>query len=124
MDAGLRTLKEELGPVWSNTAVVLATDLGVLYRSAGGTQWRVLGRNLPAVTLENELLRVTVLAEGVETRKQWDLMKELGCDLAQGHLIGRPMPGGQVLAWLTQWQEKRAANTLFDDGCQTNSGRS
>ena len=69
-------------------------------------------------------LKLVTVAEGVETRKQWDLMKELGCDLAQGHLIGRPMPGGQVLAWLTQWQEKRAANTLFDDCCQTNSGRS
>jgi uncharacterized protein (DUF1501 family) len=28
LDSGLRTLKEELGPVWSNTAVVLATEFG------------------------------------------------------------------------------------------------
>jgi len=28
LDAGLRTLKEELGPTWSNTAVVLATEFG------------------------------------------------------------------------------------------------
>jgi uncharacterized protein (DUF1501 family) len=28
LDAGLRTLKHELGPVWSNTAVVLATEFG------------------------------------------------------------------------------------------------
>jgi uncharacterized protein (DUF1501 family) len=28
LDAGLRTLKEELGPVWNNTAVVLATEFG------------------------------------------------------------------------------------------------
>jgi uncharacterized protein (DUF1501 family) len=28
LDAGLRTLKDELGPVWSNTAVVLATEFG------------------------------------------------------------------------------------------------
>lgn len=28
LDAGLRTLKEELGPVWSDTAVVLATEFG------------------------------------------------------------------------------------------------
>jgi uncharacterized protein (DUF1501 family) len=28
LDAGLRTLKEELGPVWGDTAVVLATEFG------------------------------------------------------------------------------------------------
>lgn len=28
LDAGLRTLKEELGPVWSDTAVLLATEFG------------------------------------------------------------------------------------------------
>jgi uncharacterized protein (DUF1501 family) len=28
LDAGLRTLKEELGPTWANTAVVLATEFG------------------------------------------------------------------------------------------------
>src|SRR5262249_27164221 len=28
LDAGLRTLKDELGPVWSDTAVVLATEFG------------------------------------------------------------------------------------------------
>jgi len=28
LDSGLRTLKEQLGPVWANTAVVLATEFG------------------------------------------------------------------------------------------------
>ncbi len=28
LDAGLRTLKDELGPVWANTAVLLATEFG------------------------------------------------------------------------------------------------
>jgi uncharacterized protein (DUF1501 family) len=28
LDAGLRTLKEELGPVWGDTAVILATEFG------------------------------------------------------------------------------------------------
>jgi uncharacterized protein (DUF1501 family) len=28
LDAGLRTLKEELGPTWANTAVLLATEFG------------------------------------------------------------------------------------------------
>jgi EAL domain-containing protein (putative c-di-GMP-specific phosphodiesterase class I) len=37
-------------------------------------------------------LRLTVVAGGVESEAQWDLMKRLGFDEAQGFLLGRPMP--------------------------------
>lgn len=33
-----------------------------------------------------------VVAEGIETQSQHDLMAELGCDLFQGFLLGRPAP--------------------------------
>ena len=33
-----------------------------------------------------------VVAEGVETQAQLDRARELGCDRAQGYLLGRPMP--------------------------------
>lgn len=47
-------------------------------------------------------LNLTVVAEGIETREQWDAMKEADVDLLQGYLIGRPMPASEVLNW---WQE-------------------
>ncbi len=34
----------------------------------------------------------TVLAEGVETEAEWKVMEELGVDLLQGYLFGRPSP--------------------------------
>lgn len=37
-------------------------------------------------------LDVTVVAEGIETQEQLDLLRELGCDLGQGYLISRPCP--------------------------------
>ncbi|WP_430647092.1 EAL domain-containing protein [Agromyces sp. GXS1127] len=39
---------------------------------------------------------VRSVAEGVETERQWDAVRRLGFDRAQGFLFGRPMPPEQV----------------------------
>jgi diguanylate cyclase (GGDEF)-like protein len=43
-------------------------------------------------------LGIRVVAEGVETTDALKLLKELGCDEAQGFLISRPLPAREVLA--------------------------
>lgn len=42
-------------------------------------------------------LKMTVVAEGVETREQLQYMKRLGCDYIQGYLISRPLPAEEIL---------------------------
>jgi diguanylate cyclase (GGDEF)-like protein len=37
-------------------------------------------------------LKLKIVAEGVETKGQLELLKEIGCDIAQGFLIAKPMP--------------------------------
>jgi EAL domain-containing protein (putative c-di-GMP-specific phosphodiesterase class I) len=44
-------------------------------------------------------LGLKVVAEGVETRAVWTHLAELGCDVAQGYLISRPMPASALQAW-------------------------
>lgn len=49
-------------------------------------------------------LRLESVAEGVEDGRAWDLLAAIGCDLAQGYFISRPMLADQVLPWLSQWE--------------------
>ncbi len=45
-----------------------------------------------------------VIAEGVESVEHGTLLLHLGCDLAQGFGIARPMPPDQFLTWTRTWQ--------------------
>ena len=37
-------------------------------------------------------LKIPVVAEGVETRTQVQILKKMGCDLVQGYYFARPLP--------------------------------
>ncbi|MGZ5168079.1 MAG: EAL domain-containing protein, partial [Burkholderiales bacterium] len=52
---------------------------------------------------------LTSVAEGVETQQEWDLLQELGCDLAQGYFIARPMAAGVYMSWLQERATTAAA---------------
>jgi EAL domain-containing protein (putative c-di-GMP-specific phosphodiesterase class I) len=45
-------------------------------------------------------LRIVAVAEGIETQADWDLLRELGCQLGQGFFIALPMEGAEFLSWL------------------------
>ncbi|MDP3330744.1 MAG: EAL domain-containing protein, partial [Methylococcaceae bacterium] len=48
--------------------------------------------------------RRDVIAEGVETLAHGELLLQLGCDLAQGYGIARPMPADQLPHWTANWR--------------------
>ena len=45
-----------------------------------------------------------VVAEGVETIAHGSQLLKLGCDIAQGFGIARPMPASEITSWIKQWR--------------------
>ena len=56
------------------------------------------------VALSHELDMQTV-AEGIETMEQFEFLQRIKCDIAQGFLIGRPMPSRQFMQWLQAFKQ-------------------
>ncbi|TVT35270.1 MAG: EAL domain-containing protein [Marinobacter vinifirmus] len=44
-------------------------------------------------------LGLSVVAEGVETREQLDLLEELGCDIAQGFYFSKPISAKELISF-------------------------
>ncbi len=51
-------------------------------------------------------LGLKVVAEGVETPEVCGQLAAMGCDIAQGYLISRPLPAEDLTRWLTNWQQR------------------
>lgn len=47
--------------------------------------------------------RCQVIAEGVETEEQGKALLMMGCELAQGYAIARPMPAAEIASWAQTW---------------------
>lgn len=52
-------------------------------------------------------LGMTVVAEGVETRQDWEMLRQTQCDFAQGYFIGRPMSAADLTHWMEEWPVRR-----------------
>lgn len=51
-------------------------------------------------------LGMEVVAEGVEDRDDWDLVRRTKCGLAQGYFIARPMPAADLAGWIESWNRR------------------
>lgn len=68
----------------------------------GAAQWPNRLLVLKSALDLGQSLGVATVAEGVETEEDWKLLRDLGCDLAQGYLLARPMPAEDLVGWMRQ----------------------
>jgi EAL domain-containing protein (putative c-di-GMP-specific phosphodiesterase class I) len=68
----------------------------------GAAQWPNRLLVLKSALDLGQSLGVATVAEGVETEEDWKLLRDLGCDLAQGYLLARPMPAEELVGWMRQ----------------------
>ncbi|HEV7666127.1 MAG TPA: EAL domain-containing protein [Chloroflexota bacterium] len=102
-DMGIRIAVDDFGTGYSSLAYL--KDLPVhelkIDRSFVGDM-RQTTRNHAIVRSTIDLahhLGLRVVAEGVEDQQTWDLLRSVGCDVAQGYYLSRPLAAERVLAW-------------------------
>lgn len=93
--AGMKLSLDDFGTGYSSMAQLHAIDLDVVKIDrrfvnglAPGSKEAVLCENIVRMA---HALGLGVVAEGIETEQQRDLLQAMGCDHAQGYLLGRPM---------------------------------
>ncbi|MDX3659256.1 EAL domain-containing protein [Streptomyces sp. ID05-26A] len=99
-DLGVRLAIDDFGTGYSSLAQLLTLPLDTLKIDRSFTMG--LGRSDEAEAIVTSIIAMahavdmTVIAEGVEQVEQLDILRALGCDQAQGFLLGRPMPPGDL----------------------------
>jgi len=101
---GVRGSVDDYGTGYSSLAYLLRLpvrelkiDRAFVADMATNPQSEMIVRS--TIDLAHEL-GLLVVAEGIEDQRAWDALQALGCDLAQGYFIARPMPSDAVRQWL------------------------
>ena len=51
-------------------------------------------------------LGLKVVAEGIENKGVWNILKAMGCDYGQGYFMSKPMPATSLLNWAAMWAKR------------------
>jgi EAL domain-containing protein (putative c-di-GMP-specific phosphodiesterase class I) len=63
-----------------------------------------------SIVMLGKNLKMKVIAEGVETLEEAVLLREMGCDLAQGYYFAKPLAESDIVALLHEWTPKKLAS--------------
>ncbi|MDQ1715704.1 MAG: diguanylate cyclase, partial [Frankiaceae bacterium] len=104
-DSGVRVSIDDYGTGYSSLSYLCDLPVDELKLDREFVQ-RMLLQERAAIVVRSSVqlaksLGLTIVAEGVETVEEWDALRDAGCDLAQGYLLGRPMPIEAFDTWFT-----------------------
>ena len=93
---GIKLLVDDFGTGYSSLSQLQQLDLDVLKVDRAFTAQLCSGREgvafFRAIVSMAHVLNMSVVAEGVETEEELQILRELGCDEVQGYYISRPLP--------------------------------
>jgi diguanylate cyclase (GGDEF)-like protein len=99
-EMGLKIAIDDFGTGYSslNYLQSLPLDIVKIDRSfvANITQDSTNAAIIEAIVLMSHTLNLKVLAEGVETPEQYEFLRNIQCDLAQGYLFHKPLPADEI----------------------------
>ena len=103
---GFIILLDDFGAGYSNISYlrripfdVIKLDRSLISQIVSDSDSRIIARNV--ITMLKDL-NYLVLAEGIEDRQTAMMLKEYGCDEAQGYYFSRPISPAEIPAWLTK----------------------
>jgi diguanylate cyclase (GGDEF)-like protein/PAS domain S-box-containing protein len=94
-DAGIKVSLDDFGTGYSSLAYLQKFDIDFIKIDQSFVRHLIPGSTdlalCKAIIVMAHALGMQVIAEGVETAQQRDLLKEAGCDFGQGYLFARPI---------------------------------
>ncbi len=105
-DTGIQVALDDFGTGYSSLSYLKMFDID--YLKIDQSFVRNLGTNKNDLALTEAIivmahkLGLKVIAEGVETEVQKNILTDAGCDYAQGYLFSKPVPSGELEKLLLQ----------------------
>ncbi len=103
-ELGIKLSLDDFGTGYSSLSILKRLPINMLKidRSfiAGITMEQSNLDIIQAIVFISKSLRIRVVAEGIEQREQYDLLKKIDCDYVQGYYISHPLPAEQVESFM------------------------
>ena len=110
-DTGVQIALDDFGTGYASLANLKQFPIDRLKIDRSFVQNRQDAPIVRAVLSLGSSLGMKVVAEGVETDEQLDMLTALGCDQAQGFYFARPMPAHDVAGFLTSFHLHSPSST-------------
>lgn len=117
---GFNLSMDDYGTGFSSMRQLIRLPLGELKIDQdfviGSSRQDVLASLIETSVAMAQRLNLRTVTEGVETAEDWDTVARLGCDVAQGYFIAKPMPAEELAEWYAGWLGKHRLSKTQDIG--------